>query len=171
MRPLARPYCAFGIIVVIAAEYAGKWNAAKVPAIAPAMYQCQIWRFPVTKRGSMATVVRPWARSLRIIVSLRFHRSTRAPAIGLNKTVGAKYARDAIASVVACPVIKNAQITRENPVIPLPRREKTWPTRTNENVRISLGPVRPEVVGGFTRPRPPRGPAAIYLGHALGGAR
>ena len=47
IRPLARPYCSFGIIVVIAAEYAGQWKALPNPLTALDMYKCQNCKWPV----------------------------------------------------------------------------------------------------------------------------
>ena len=139
--PLARPYWDFGIIVEIAAEYAGHWNASKAPSKAPATYQCQTWRAPGRYRRRRMTVAAPAARSLSIIVSFRFQRSTRAPAIGLRITVGAKRNVAARARVVTSFVWRYAQITNANPVIPVPRRETVWPAQTRVNPRI---PARKE---------------------------
>ena len=81
-------------------------------------------------------VATPAARSLSIIVSFRFQRSTSAPASGLRTTVGAKRANAARARVVTCPVWRYAQITKANPVIPVPRRENVWPVQTRVKARI-----------------------------------
>jgi len=71
----------------------------------------------------MAIVDKPAARSLRIMTSLRFHRSTRAPAIGLRSTVGANEKKPTSASAVACPVISHAQIVSANRLMPEPTSE------------------------------------------------
>jgi hypothetical protein len=65
-------------------------------------------------------VIRPAARSLSIKTSLRFARSTIAPAIGLNSTAGAKEKKPTRASVVTSPVNCHAKIVMAKRVMPVP---------------------------------------------------
>jgi hypothetical protein len=85
--------------------------------------------------------MRPAPRSLSIMTSFRFQRSTRAPATGPRSTVGPQVKKATSARAVACPVISQAQIVRANQVIPLPSRETTWPNHTMVNPSIPLGRV------------------------------
>ena len=44
-----------------------------------------------------------------------------------------------MASVVAWPVVAYAQMTRANPVMPVPIRETVWPALTTVIARIPVG--------------------------------
>src|SRR3990170_2594882 len=66
--------------------------------------QVQICRLPVRWSRRMPIVAIPEARSLNIIISLRFERSTRAPAIGLKINSGVTWKKPTKARVVALPV-------------------------------------------------------------------
>jgi len=78
----------------------------------------------------MAMVLNPAARSLIIMTSFLFQRSTSAPAIGLNSTVGPKLKKPIKASAVAWPVICQAQMVRANPLMAEPISEMTCPNQT-----------------------------------------
>ena len=61
------------------------------------------------------------ARSLNMIATFRFHRSTNAPAKGLTSIDGTMEKKLTKLNVVAFPVICQAQSVRANRVIPVPR--------------------------------------------------
>src|SRR3990172_6862962 len=87
----------------------------------------------------MTTVESPAAKSLIIITSLRFHRSTNAPAIGASKTDGAKVNVPTRASAVAEPVICQAQIVSANWVMAVPTNEITCPNHTTVKAAMPVG--------------------------------
>ncbi len=87
----------------------------------------------------IAIVLAPAPRSLSIITSLRFQRSTSAPATGPNTSTGAKLKNATSASAVAEPVSWYAQIVRANCVIAVPSSEATCPAQTIINARIPVG--------------------------------
>ena len=68
--------------------------------------------------------------------SLRFARSTIAPASGLTRMTGAKAHTPTSASAVAWPVFCHAQIVIANCVIPVPRSDRSWPDQIAVNVPI-----------------------------------
>ncbi len=72
------------------------------------------------------------------MTSLRFQRSTRAPAIGLNKIWGVKLKKATSARAVAWPVIWKAQIVRAKPVMDVPISESTWPIQMMVKLRMPL---------------------------------
>ena len=78
------------------------------------------------------------ARSLSSMTSLRFHRSTKAPAIGLNKTEGRNAKKLMVASAEAFPVTSQAQIVKANQVIALPMSESICPSQTMVKERIPV---------------------------------
>ncbi len=77
----------------------------------------------VENSNSTATVEAMEARSLSIMVSFRFHRSTNAPAMGLTSIVGAKEKKPTNASAVASPVISHAQMVNAKLDMVLPSSE------------------------------------------------
>ena len=79
------------------------------------------------------------ARSESAIVHLRFHRSTRTPAIGLMMIIGAKPKNATIDSAVARPVVRYAHSVSANPVIAVPTRDTTCPNQTMVNAVIPFG--------------------------------
>ncbi len=78
---------------------------------------------PVEYNKNTATVDEIAARSLSIIMSFRFQRSTNAPAIGLINMVGAKAKNPTRARAVAVPVTSYAQKARAKPAIAVPNSE------------------------------------------------
>ncbi|UCD97044.1 MAG: hypothetical protein JSV35_03050, partial [Candidatus Bathyarchaeota archaeon] len=84
------------------------------------------------------------AKSLNIITSFRFQRSTSAPASGLTNIVGAKAKNPTNANIVACPVASHAQRVSANPVIALPRRETSCPDQITVNANIPVGRCTPD---------------------------
>ena len=100
-------------------------------------------------------MARPDARSESIITSLRFQRSTSAPAIGLSSIVGPKENSPTSASVVACPVSCHAQMVMAKAVMPEPSSDANCPAHTRVNPAMPAGRVR--ITAASIRPR--RGPA------------
>lgn len=84
----------------------------------------------MVKRAKTATVASPAARSLSIIASLRFQRSTSAPAIGVIAIRGKRPRKTTKTRTVACLVASQAQIDKPNCDIPLPSTEASWPNQT-----------------------------------------
>ncbi len=99
--PLARAYCSLRTIEPIAAAYAGNWKAAKAPVQAPSAYRCHTSSAPARYSASMTMVANPAPRSESAMTSLRFQRSTNAPATGLSNTEGPKVKKPTKANVVA----------------------------------------------------------------------
>ena len=102
--PLARPRCFFGTMVVMAAMYAGHWNAPLRPYSTAAAPYCQSARRPVALSTRIAVVATTAPRSLTIIMSLRLYRSTMAPAMGEMRMNGTAKHADTRPRVVARPV-------------------------------------------------------------------
>ncbi len=76
--------------------------------------------------------------SLSIITSLRFQRSTSAPATGLSRTVGPKVKKPTSASAVAWPVSCHAQMVSAKPDMAVPKRENTCPAHTTIKARMPV---------------------------------
>jgi len=100
---------------------------------------CQICRLSVRNRISAASVPAADAMSLNSITSLRFQRSTRVPAMGVNKTVGRNAKKLMVESAVICPVFCQAQMVNANQVIALPRSETTCPSQRTVKARMPVG--------------------------------
>ena len=83
----------------------------------------------------------PDARSLIIIVSFRFQRSTHAPAKGLSTILGMFEKKIMLVNVVASPVCSYSQIPIANENNAVPIKEVIWPTQ----MRVKAGiPVKRE---------------------------
>src|SRR5215217_6299970 len=87
----------------------------------------------------MAMVETPAPKSLSIMTSLRFQRSTSAPAMGLKRIAGPKLKNATSANAVAEPVISYAQIVSAKVVIDEPSIEMTCPNQTIRKARIPVG--------------------------------
>ena len=77
----------------------------------------------------MAIVPIPAARSLSIITSFRFQRSTNAPATGYTRMLGNTNASPVNARAVAVPVSSHAQIVRAKLVMADPSIDVNWPSQ------------------------------------------
>jgi hypothetical protein len=71
-----------------------------------------------------------------IIDIRRFHRSTRAPAIGPMTIPGSREIKVAVAKIVAEPVVSVSHHTSANWTTPLPNREKACPVQMVKNLNF-----------------------------------
>jgi hypothetical protein len=84
-------------------------------------------------------VTTPAAASLRTMIVLRSNRSTRAPAMGLSRMLGATKQKMAMVSAVAEPVCSKIQNDRAKLVMPVPNMDTSWPNQITVNGRMLLG--------------------------------
>ena len=85
----------------------------------------------------------PAARSLSIITSFLFQRSTNAPATGVTRILGNTNANPANARAVAVPVFSQAQIVRAKLVIAEPNIDVNCPSH------MTVNPLMPDSVVVF----------------------
>ena len=99
----------------------------------------------------MTTVIRPEARSLSIIISLRSERSIRAPTTGLSRMSGRvkPVRRGPALTRSVCP---KTQMGRAKPVMLVPSKETSCPNQTMVNARIPLSGVDSEDIVFSWRP-------------------
>ena len=71
----------------------------------------------------------PAARSLSIITSFLFQRSTRAPATGYTRMLGNTKASPVSASAVAVPVSSHAHMVNAKLVMAEPSIDVNWPSQ------------------------------------------